>query len=261
MILDDILTATRARVAAAKVAVPLEAMRQAALAMPNDQDFPFEQALRATADIAFICECKQASPSKGVIVADFPYLEIAQAYEQAGAAAISVLTEPDFFQGENRFLTEIKQVTNLPVLRKDFIIDAYQIYEAKVIGADAVLLIAAILTEAELNDFQRLARQLGLSALVEAHTEAELDKVLRTNPRIIGVNNRDLKTFKVNIQQALKLRAMVPGEILFVSESGISERQQVVELEAGQVDAILIGETMMVSPDKKGMLDRLRGIS
>ncbi|MFZ2774169.1 MAG: indole-3-glycerol phosphate synthase TrpC, partial [Trichococcus flocculiformis] len=169
-------------------------------------------------------------------------------------------TEPDFFQGENRFLTEIKQAVSLPVIRKDFIIDAYQIYEAKVIGADAVLLIATILNEEELDALQRLARELGLSALVEAHTEEELLKALRTNPKMIGVNNRDLKTFKVDIQQSIRLRALVPDDILFVAESGISERQQVIELEAGNVDAILIGETMMISPDKKGMLDRLRGI-
>ena len=170
------------------------------------------------------------------------------------------MTEPDFFQGENRFLTEIKQAVSLPVIRKDFIIDAYQIYEAKVIGADAVLLIATILTEEELDAFQRLARELGLSALVEAHTEEELLKALRTNPKMIGVNNRDLKTFKVDIQQSIRLRALVPDDILFVAESGISERQQVIELEAGNVDAILIGETMMISTEKKGMLDRLRGI-
>ena len=259
MILDDIIAATKIRVEKAKQAIPLEEMKQAALAMPINQDFPFEKALTGEG-IRFICECKKASPSKGVIVEDFPYLEIAKAYEEAGASALSVLTEPDFFQGENRFLTEIKQAVSLPVIRKDFIIDAYQIYEAKVIGADAVLLIATILNEEELDALQRLARELGLSALVEAHTEEELLKALRTNPKMIGVNNRDLKTFKVDIQQSIRLRALVPDDILFVAESGISERQQVIELEEGNVDAILIGETMMISPDKKGMLDRLRGI-
>ena len=259
MILGEIIAATKIRVEKAKQAIPLEEMKQAALAMPINQDFPFEKALIGEG-IRFICECKKASPSKGVIVEDFPYLEIAKAYEEAGASALSVLTEPDFFQGENRFLTEIKQAVSLPVIRKDFIIDAYQIYEAKVIGADAVLLIATILNEEELDALQRLARELGLSALVEAHTEEELLKALRTNPKMIGVNNRDLKTFKVDVQQSIRLRALVPDDILFVAESGISERQQVIELEEGNVDAILIGETMMVSQDKKGMLDRLRGI-
>ena len=259
MILDEIIAATKIRVEKAKQAIPLEEMKQAALTLPINQDFPFEQALTGEG-IRFICECKKASPSKGVIVEDFPYLEIAKAYEEAGASALSVLTEPDFFQGENRFLTEIKQAVSLPVIRKDFIIDAYQIYEAKVIGADAVLLIATILNEEELDALQRLARELGLSALVEAHTEEELLKALRTNPKMIGVNNRDLKTFKVDIQQSIRLRALVPDDILFVAESGISERQQVIELEVGNVDAILIGETMMVSPDNKGTLDRLRGI-
>ena len=160
MILDDIIAATKIRVEKAKQAIPLEEMKQAALVLPINQDFPFEKALTGEG-IRFICECKKASPSKGVIVEDFPYIEIAKAYEEAGASAISVLTEPDFFQGENRFLTEIKQAVSLPVIRKDFIIDAYQIYEAKVIGADAVLLIATILTEEELDAFQRLARGLG----------------------------------------------------------------------------------------------------
>ncbi len=258
MILDTIAEKTRERYDAVKKLAPLEEIRQKALALPADDTFPFEAALRAEG-ISFICEVKKASPSKGVIAADFPYLQIAREYEAAGASAISVLTEPAFFQGCDSYLTEISGAVSIPVLRKDFTIDPYQIYEAKVIGASAILLICTLLDTDTLRSYLQIARSLGLSAIVEAHTEAEVRSALAAGASVIGVNNRNLQTFTVDIENSLRLRALVPPEILFVSESGITERADVARLEQNGTDAVLIGETLMRSPDKAEMLRRLRG--
>ena len=218
----------------------------------------FQQAL-STQDIAFICEVKKASPSKGVIAEDFPYLSIAKEYEEANAAAISVLTEPYFFKGKDAYLEEIVNEVAIPVLRKDFTIDEYQIYEAKLLGASAVLLICSLLEESRLKEYKEIAHSLGLSALVEAHTEQEVEMALRAEAEIIGVNNRNLQTFEVDITTSVKLRQMIPEEIIFVSESGIKTAQDIEVLRRNKTNAVLIGETFMRSPDKKRQLAILRG--
>lgn len=257
MILDDLASSTRRRVKRAKQEIPFEMIKKQALALPKDNDFPFERALKGE-DISFICEVKKASPSKGVIAKDFPYLTIAMEYEAAGANAISVLTEPEYFQGEDRYLKEIKQTVGIPVIRKDFTIDPYQIYEAKILGADAVLLICALLDTEELRQSIAICDELGLSALVEAHTEQEIASALKAEARVIGVNNRDLKTFEVDIQNCIRLRALVPPQIRFVAESGIRTAQDIMALREAGVDAVLIGETLMISDDKKAALAELR---
>ena len=259
MILEEIAEKTRLRVAQAKEAKSLDAVKSEANFLPADREFPFEQAL-AKDGISFICEVKKASPSKGLIAEDFPYLTIAHDYEAAGAAAISVLTEPYYFQGSDRYLREIAQTVNIPVLRKDFTVDAYQIYEAKVLGASAVLLICSLLDTETLAEYLRIADSLGLSALVEAHDEAEIGSALRAGARIIGVNNRNLRDFTVDIHTGIQLRSMVPDNVLFVAESGIKTARDVEELRRANVNAVLIGETLMRSPDKKAALDELRGI-
>lgn len=259
MILDKIVASTRARVAREREQQGLEEVRAQAMSMEAGSDFPFEEMLRRET-IQFICEVKKASPSKGVIARAFPYLDIAREYEQAGAGAISVLTEPEFFQGSPRYLAEIRQAVKIPLLRKDFIIDEYQIYQAKVLGADAVLLICAVLDAETLGRYIRLCDRLGLSALVEAHDERELGQALAAGARIIGVNNRDLRDFTVDIGNSIRLRACAPDTVAFVAESGIKSREDIERLEAAGVDGVLIGETLMKSPDKKAMLDGLRGI-
>lgn len=219
---------------------------------------PFYSAL-AEPGISFICEVKKASPSKGVIAEHFPYLEIAGEYEEAGANAISVLTEPYFFQGSNEYLKEIRANVSLPILRKDFTVDEYMIYEAKAIGADAVLLICSILSQEQLNEYRLLAKELGLAALVEAHDEREVEMALKAGAEIIGVNNRNLKDFTVDINNSLRLRKLVPDSILFVSESGMKTPQDIQRLRENGTDAVLIGETFMRSTDKKAVLQSLRG--
>lgn len=258
MILDEIAEKTRRRVEQAKKNIPAEKMRAMAESMNPDTGFPFERALEKTG-ISFICEVKKASPSKGVIAEEFDYRSIAAAYEQAGADAISVLTEPDYFMGDIRYLQEIHEEVKLPLLRKDFVIDDYMIYEAKAAGASVVLLICALLEENVLAQYIRLCDSLGLSALVEAHDEAEIQQAVRAGARIIGVNNRNLKDFTVDIRNGIRLREKVPEQILFVAESGITSREDIVELENGRVNAVLIGETLMRSPDKKEMLANLKG--
>lgn len=258
MILDTIAEKTRERVAAQKRKKSFAAVQAEALRMPNNTGFPFEAALRGKTP-AFICEVKKASPSKGIIAEDFPYLSIAREYEAAGAAAISVLTEPHFFQGSDAYLSDIAQTVSIPVLRKDFTVDAYQIYEAKTIGAHAVLLICALMDEAMLRDYIQIAHGLGLSALAEAHSEAEVGQALSAGARVIGVNNRDLRTFEVDVTLSMKLRPLVPPEVLFVSESGISTPQEIARLKETNVNAVLIGETLMRSKDKKAALAALRG--
>jgi indole-3-glycerol phosphate synthase len=259
MLLDTIAAAARKRVAAAKQIIPLEEIRQEALSISKGS-FPFEAALRKPG-LRFICEVKKASPSKGVIAEDFPYLDIAREYEAAGADAISVLTEPEFFRGSGRYLREIRQAVRIPLLRKDFIVDPYQIYESKVMGADAILLICALLDEDELRRYLELAGQLGLSALVEAHTAEEVRSALAAGAAIIGVNNRDLKTFAVDLETSIRLRPLVPADRLFVAESGIRTAEDIRRLRDAKADAVLIGETLMRSRDKKAALEALKGVS
>jgi indole-3-glycerol phosphate synthase len=257
-ILHEIAGRTKERVAARKKAIPLEKLIEAAKTLPIDQCFPFEKALRPD-DMAFICEVKKASPSKGVIAEDFPYLDIARSYEAAGAAAISVLTEPHYFRGDDRYLREIAEAVSIPILRKDFVVDSYMIYEAKTLGASAVLLICSLLDSDTLAEYIGIAHGLGLSALVEAHDENELHMALRAGARMIGANNRDLKTFTVDTGNSIRLRKLAPEDIIFVSESGIKTHKDVAVLREHHVDAVLVGETLMRSSDKKATLDELRG--
>lgn len=257
MILDEIAGKTIQRIEERKKAAPLLEVRQAAEALPVSGEFPFEQALRAEG-LTFICEVKKASPSKGIIAEDFPYLEIAEEYEKAGAGAISCLTEPYYFKGSDTYLKEIAAAVKIPVLRKDFTVDAYMIYEAKLLGASAVLLICAILTDEQLKEYIAIAHGLGLSALVEAHTEEEVNRALRAGARIVGVNNRDLKTFRVDVNTSIRLRKQIPEGCLYVSESGIRTPEDVAKLYENGTNGVLIGETLMRAEDKKAMLDELR---
>lgn len=256
MILDTLAKAAVRRVAAAKRLCTPEQVKEAACSLPVG-DFPFERALRSPG-ISFICEVKKASPSKGVISDDFPYLDIAADYEAAGAAAISVLTEPEYFLGRNEYLQEIAHAVSIPVLRKDFTVDPYQIYEARILGASAVLLICALMDTRTLADCIGICDSLGISALVEAHDEAELRSALEAGARVIGVNNRDLKTFQVDIENSIRLRSLVPPSVLFTAESGIRTADDIQRLCESNVNAVLIGETLMRADDKKAMLDRLR---
>lgn len=258
-ILDTIAEYARERVAAAKAQIPLEEIKNQALSMDSHTGFPFENALRE-GDISFICECKKASPSKGLIAEDFPYLAIAKAYEAAGASCISVLTEPKWFLGSDRYLKEITEAVSIPCIRKDFTVDEYMIYEAKLLGASAILLICALLPEETLRQYIEICDSLGLSALVEAHDEAEIAFAIREGARIIGVNNRNLKDFTVDVHNSQRLRSLVPESVLFVAESGIRTAADVDVLRHANVNAVLIGETLMRAADKKAMLDALRGI-
>lgn len=256
-ILDQLAGHARRRVAEAKQAVPLEELRQRAIILPTG-DFPFEKALRKDG-LSFLCECKKASPSKGLIAPDFPYLQIAKAYEAAGADCISVLTEPKWFLGSDRYLQEIAETVSIPCLRKDFTVDEYMIYQAKVLGASAVLLICAILTGAQLHAFLHLCDALGLSALVEVHDELETEMALRAGARIIGVNNRNLKDFSVDTDNSRRLRALVPRDVLFISESGVNGAADVSRLRELGADGVLVGEALMRAPDKRAALAELRG--
>lgn len=258
MILQEIAGQTRERVAEQKLKKPLEEVRRRALSKEIRQDFPFEKALRVK-DIAFICEVKKASPSKGMIAKKFPYLQIAREYEAAGAAAVSVLTEPYYFQGSNEYLESIARKISIPVLRKDFTVDEYMIYEAKVIGASAILLICSLLSQSQLSEYLELARSLGLSALAEAHDEQEIEMAVKAKASVIGVNNRDLKTFTVDIENSARLRPLVPKSALFVSESGIKTPEDIERLREIGANAVLIGETFMRSSDKKAEFLKLRG--
>ena len=258
MILDTIAATAKERVSAAKEALSLTEQIARARELDSNTGFPFEQAL-AKKRMSFICEVKKASPSKGLIAPEFPYVQIAKEYEAAGADAISVLTESAYFQGKNEYLTKIRQTVQIPLLRKDFTVDEYMIYEAKNIGADAVLLICAILSPMQLSEYAGIARELGLSALVEAHDEREVKMALAADARIVGVNNRNLKDFTVDINNSVRLREMVPENILFVSESGMKTRQDIERLEQNGTNAVLIGETLMRSADKKAALQELRG--
>ena len=257
-ILDQLARHARRRVAEEKKNMPLEALKNMALSMPKG-DFAFEKELKKPG-ISFICECKKASPSRGLIAPDFPYLQIAREYEAAGADCLSVLTEPGWFLGSDQYLKEIAGSVRLPCLRKDFTVDEYMIYQAKTLGASAVLLICAILTEEEIRKYIAISDELGLSALVEAHHEAEIQMALRAGARILGVNNRNLHDFTVDTDNSLRLREQIPRDVLFVSESGVSSRRDVEKLCAVGADAVLVGEALMRAPDKKAGLAGLRGV-
>lgn len=257
-ILDQLADYARERTEQAKRKIPLEKIKWQALHLPKGT-FTFENALKKSS-ISFICECKKASPSKGLIAPDFPYLKIAKEYEAAGADCISVLTEPKWFLGSDKHLKQIADTVSIPCLRKDFTVEEYMIYEAKVLGASAVLLICSILSEDKIKEYISICDKLGLSALVEAHDESEVQMALNAGARIIGVNNRNLKDFSVDTDNSRRLRELIPRDVLFVSESGLSSAKDVAKLREIGADAVLIGESLMRAPDKKNKLDELRGV-
>ena len=256
-ILEKLADHARERVEAAKAVRSLEEVRSEALALPEGS-FEFEKALRKD-DIAFICECKKASPSKGIIAEDFPYLQIAKEYEAAGADCISVLTEPKWFLGSDEYLREIAAAVSIPCIRKDFTVDSYMIYEAKLLGAKAVLLICSILTEEQIAEYIDICDELGLSALVETHDDNEVAVALRAGARLLGVNNRNLSDFSVDTSNSRRLRELVPENVIFVSESGVRTAEDINALRKAGTNAVLIGEALMRADDKKQKLAELRG--
>lgn len=263
-ILEEIAGKTRERIAEEKRRVSLEELKgvlnekKSSGKESRKRRKSFREALKQEG-MSYICEVKRASPSKGLIAPDFPYLEIGKEYEAAGAAAISCLTEPFYFQGSDHYLEELAQAVRIPILRKDFTVDEYMIYQAKALGASVVLLICAILDDVQLKTYRQLAEELEMDALVEAHDEEELARALRAGARIIGVNNRDLRTFQVDMKNSIRLRELAPPDVIFVSESGIRTREDIRLLHEKRVDAVLIGETLMRSPDKKKVLEMLNG--
>ncbi len=256
-ILHQLAASAQERVERAKAKRPLPALRRDALRMPRG-DFSFERALSAPG-LSFICECKRASPSKGRIVADFAYLAIAEEYESAGADAVSVLTEPKWFLGRDEYLREIAGAVRIPCLRKDFIVDEYMLYETKLLSASAALLIASILDAAQLRDYIGICDGLGLSALVEVHDEREAEGALRAGARLVGVNNRNLADFTVDMQNSRRLRTMIPEGVLFVSESGVKDAGDVQAARAIGADAVLVGEALMRAENRRAKLAELRG--
>ncbi len=258
MILEEIAQYTLSRYEQAERIKPLAKVKEEALEVDLNTGFPFEKAL-SKSGISYICEVKKASPSKGVIAENFPYVEIAKEYENAGASAISVLTEPKYFMGCNDYLKEISKNVSIPLLRKDFTVCEYQIYEAKTIGASAILLICSLLNTETLTKWIALSHSLGLSALVEAHNEEEIKSAIKAGARIIGVNNRNLKNFTVDINNCINLRKLVPDDILFVGESGIKTNEDIKNLRNAKVNGVLIGETLMKSRDKALALKTLNG--
>jgi len=256
-ILDELACHAEERVAEAKKIHSFEEVKAKALSLPKG-NFEFEKALKKD-DIAFICECKKASPSKGVIAEDFPYLKIAKEYDAAGADCISVLTEPKWFLGSDDYLREITANVNIPCIRKDFTVDPYMIYEAKLLGAKAVLLICSILSEEQIREYMGICDELGISALVETHDEKEIAMAVQCGARLIGVNNRNLKDFSVDTGNSRRMRELVPENIIFVSESGVKSAEDISELRKSGVNAVLIGETLMKAEDKKAKLAELKG--
>ncbi|MGH2115700.1 indole-3-glycerol phosphate synthase TrpC [Aerococcus urinaeequi] len=256
-ILDEIVIARGKRVAEDKLKTPLADL-VANLPDRHLPAFAFEEALKE-GDMSFICEVKKASPSKGLIAKEFPYVDIAKDYQAAGATALSVLTEEDYFQGRNQYLREISQAVAIPILRKDFVIDPYQIYQARAIGADAILLICAILSPDQLAAYIALADELGLSVLVEAHDADEIAMAIEAGSRIIGVNNRNLHNFEVDFQNSIRLRNLTPDDTVFVAESGVKTAADIKLLQDNRVDAVLIGESMMLAEDKQAKLSELKG--
>lgn len=256
-ILEQLAEHAKERVEEKKKIKSLEQIKLEAMKLKKG-DFEFEKALKKP-KVSFICECKKASPSKGIIAEDFDYLTIAKEYQEAGADCISVLTEPKWFLGSDKYLEDIANTVDIPVIRKDFTVDEYMIYEAKVLGAKAVLLICSILSEEQIKDYIRICDNLGISALVETHEEAEVQMALRAGARIIGVNNRNLKDFSVDTENSKNLKKQVPKEVIFVSESGIKTSKDILALAEAGVDAVLVGETLMKSKDKKANLKELKG--
>lgn len=257
-ILDRIVASTRTRVERKKTALPFPELIRKVQQANRPDGFAFEEVLKEDG-LKFICEIKRASPSKGIIASEFRYVEIAKEYEQAGADAISVLTEPYFFHGSEDHLAEIRRQVTVPILRKDFIVDPYQLCESKLLGASAVLLICSVIERTALKEYISVCDELGLSALVEAHNEAEVENALKAGARIIGVNNRNLRDFTVDLNNSIALRKLVPENILFVAESGICNEKDIATLKVAGVNAVLIGEALMRSSDKAGMLKKLRG--
>lgn len=260
MILDDLVAATQKRLNEFKSNVPLELTRKAAemiAAHHKDEDFPFRKAL-VKDGLSFICEVKKASPSKGIIAEDFPYLDIARSYETAGADAVSVLTEPDYFKGSPAYLRVISASISLPCLRKDFIIDEYMIYEARTLGASAVLLICAILSDSQLKEYLELAHSLGMSALVETHSAEEAERAVACGAEIIGVNNRDLRTFDVDLNTTKNVAEAIPENKILVSESGIHSEEDIAFVRSAGADAVLIGEAFMRAENKAELMNRFR---
>ena len=255
--LDEIVEKTKERIEKEKEIIPLDELKKEVELLDMSDDFPFKNALKSEG-ISIIAEVKRASPSKGDIVDDFDYIQIARDYENAGASAISVLTEPYFFKGSDDYLSEIASEVSIPVLRKDFVIDEYMIWQAKALGASAVLLIVSILDTVQLKKYLDLAHDLGLSAIVEAHDSQEVMRAMTVGAEIIGVNNRDLTDFTVNIENSINLRRCVSGDTVFISESGIKTTEDVTRLKENDVDAILIGETLMKSDDKKAVISELK---
>ena len=260
MILEEIAAKTKERIEEEKSKRSLKELKAIAAELKKDTGFPFEAAL-AKPGMSFICEVKKASPSKGIIAEHFPYVEIGKEYETAGADALAVLTEPYYFNGSDEYLSAIRKEVSIPIIRKDFTVDEYMIYQAKVIGADAVLLICSLLSPMQLSEYGGIAKELGLSALVEAHDGKEIDMALSAGAKIVGVNNRNLKDFTVDINNSVRLRELVPENILFVSESGMKNRADIARLEENGTDAVLIGETFMRSDNKAAVLRELRGVS
>lgn len=256
MILDELADYAKERVIQAKGKKSTEQMRKDAYALPGG-DFRFEKALKKEA-MGFICEVKKASPSKGMISKEFPYLEIAKSYEEAGAACISCLTEPKWFLGSDEIFCEIRQTVNIPMIRKDFTVDEYQIYEAKIMGADAVLLICALLEKDQLSRYLKICEELGISALVETHDEQEIQLAVSVGARIIGVNNRNLKDFTVDFSNTKRLRDFIPEEVIFVAESGVSSPSQMKELRELGVDAVLVGEALMKAENRKKLIHQMQ---
>lgn len=256
-ILEKLAEHASERVETAKRKIPADKIKSLALKMPVG-DFEFEKALSKDG-MSFICECKKASPSKGIIAEDFPYLQIAKDYEKAGADCISVLTEPKWFLGSDEYLREIAENVSIPCIRKDFTVDEYMIYEAKLLGAKAVLLICSILTGEQIKSYIEICDKLGISALVEAHDESEIKTAVNSGARIIGVNNRNLKDFTVDTGNSRRMRELVPPDILFVSESGVKTAEDIKLLRESGADAVLIGETLMRADDKTAKLSELRG--
>lgn len=258
MILDKLVAATQKRIARQKEQVSLEQLKNACAKLEIRRDFPFEAAL-ARPGLNYILEVKKASPSKGLIMPEFDYLAIAREYQEIGAACLSVLTEPDYFQGDDRYLKEISELVDLPLLRKDFIVDEYMIYQAKLLGASAILLICRILDQETLNDYFKLADELGLSCLFEIHDDADLAKALAVKARIIGVNNRNLDDFTVDIHNSVTYRHKTDYKGLFISESGIYSRGDIEVLEQNAFNGVLIGESIVKAPNRLAYFKMLRG--
>lgn len=258
MILDDLVIATKKRVERQRQLTSLSDLKKR---VQHDVTRPGDEFMIALSKpgLSVIAEIKKASPSKGQITNSFDYLDIAKKYAEARVDAISVLTEPEYFKGSLDYLTKIAAQVKIPLLRKDFTISEYMIYQAKAARASAILLIVAILTQQQLEEYLKLADELGLAAIVETHDEKEVKQALQAGAQIIGVNNRNLKDFSVDLNNSLQLRKLVPENIVFVAESGIKTAQDLKLLANANVDAVLIGETLMRATDKKACLTNLLG--